>query len=75
MLFSTARPQNITDADPYDNFKQWCLANGFSDVVNCKSKDVNLRRLNAAINQYMPPSRKPHRTVSRQFSLFRKMNA
>jgi hypothetical protein len=75
MLFSTARPKNIENADPYDTFKQWCLENGFSDVVHCKSKDVDLRRLNEAINQYMPANRKPQRTVSRQFSLFRKTNA
>jgi hypothetical protein len=59
MLFSTARPKNIENADPYDTFKQWCLENGFSDVVHCKSKDVDLRRLNEAINQYMPANRKP----------------
>ncbi|MDM8549032.1 hypothetical protein QUF72_03095 [Desulfobacterales bacterium HSG2] len=54
MLFSRK------NADPYDTFKQWCLKNGFSDVINCKSREVNLRRLGEAINQYMPPHTMGH---------------
>ena len=43
--------------DPYKFFTQWCLSNGFGDVINCKAKEVNLKRLNEAINQYVPTRR------------------
>ena len=45
----------IMNSDPYENFTQWCLKNGFSDVVHCNSKEVDLRRLGLAINQYVSP--------------------
>ncbi|GEM_PF-5204668 len=47
--------QNQRNSDPYQLFKDWCLKNGFGDVINCKSENVNLRRLGEAINRYVPP--------------------
>ncbi len=49
--------QNQINSDPYQLFKDWCLKNGFGDVINCKSENVNMRRLGQAINQYIPPKR------------------
>ncbi|OQY58810.1 MAG: hypothetical protein B6245_09865 [Desulfobacteraceae bacterium 4572_88] len=43
--------------DPYKFFTRWCLSNGFGDVINCNAKEVNLRRLRDAINQYVPMHR------------------
>ncbi len=61
--------------DPYDIFKQWCLVNGFSDIINCKSKDVNLHRLGQAINQHMPFQNGRHQTTRGSVPLSRRGHA
>ncbi len=67
MLLSS---ENTKNADPYDAFRQWCLKNGFGDVVNCRSKDVNLRRLGQAINHYKPLNHDVKRKTGKNFSVF-----
>ncbi len=58
-------------ADPYEMFKLWCFKNGFSDVINCESEDVNLRRLNQAINQFRPMNHAMPRTAGHNAPLSR----
>ena len=38
--------------DPYEAFDLWMRNNGFLDVANCRPEDVDLNRLNEAIEQY-----------------------
>ena len=38
--------------DPYEAFEVWARANGFADVIDCEPEDVDLDRMNEAIEAY-----------------------
>lgn len=44
--------RRLPKADPYEAFHDWCMANGFADVMDCEPEDVNLDRLNEAVEAY-----------------------
>ena len=38
--------------DPYTVFFDWCVANGFKDVADCKPEDLDPKRMDLAITAY-----------------------
>lgn len=46
-----------TITDPYEAYFEWCRANGFRDVADCKVEDLDVKRMDESIVAYVKAGR------------------
>jgi hypothetical protein len=42
----------MTSIDPYQEFEEWCKANGYADLIECEIEETDTDRLYEAVVTY-----------------------